>query len=245
MCWTMTKDEEISLREDEVATIYRVGKVKGDVVSIEKECGTSRMYSKNLVYRSNTAIFMITAGHCLHDTLPASRSQPESRLRRCRSRSRNRRTDEPPSGGLGAVTSVSSRARACCMGCNASATTCRSRASISSIETPASRPSASAFFSALLDPLAERRPGLAGRGRHRLAGRFADAADRPAPGQTGSLPPSPACAHTLEAGPSFEQWSSCRGRRPGRRGRATRGGERSFIDQIFGSFSVVIYRGTA
>ena len=34
------------------------------------------------------------------------------------------------------------------MGSNASATTCRSRASISSIDTPASRPSASTFFSA-------------------------------------------------------------------------------------------------
>ena len=63
-------------------------------------------------------------------------------------RSRSRRMDELPSGGLGAVASVSSRARACCMGCNASATTWRSRASISSIDTPASRPSASAFFSA-------------------------------------------------------------------------------------------------
>ena len=93
------------------------------------------------------------------------------------------------------------------MGCNTSATIWRSRASISSIDTPASA-LGERLAQGPLDPLTERYPGLAGCGRHRLAGRLADAADRPASGQTGSLPPSPAYALTLKAALSFGQGSS-------------------------------------
>ena len=80
----------------------------------------------------------------------------------------------------------------------------------------------------LLDPLAERHPGLVGCGRHRRAGRFVDAADRPAPGPTGASRLFRLYPHA-RGGPITQGNGPRVG--PTGRGRAAQG-----IDQIFGSF---------